>query len=273
MRTTIQPRLKMTPVHRSGSLRRLFAAPALVAVCALVSAISLPAQAPAPQSPQLNPVPVKKTVHSRKHSAATRVETPPVTPAPVAPPPPEKPNWPAFADAAPASVVWNSHGLSISAANSSLQQILKDVATVTGIKVDGFSADQRIFGAYGPGSARDVLSQLLQGSGYNVLMIGDMAPGTPRQIVLSARQNGGAQPQPRNNQSGNQEDNEQEEQIVQEPEPPQPQQPQIQPMQPRPGFPNGPMPRTPQQIMEEMQQRQQQIQQQQQQQQPTTPQF
>ncbi len=54
--------------------------------------------------------------------------------------------------------------------------------------------DQRIFGAYGPGPARDVLSQLLDGSGYNVLMIGDQGQGTPRRIVLSARPAGPAQP-------------------------------------------------------------------------------
>jgi hypothetical protein len=179
----------------------------------------------------------------------------------VVPPVAEKPNWPAFADAAEATVVWNNRGLSIDAANSSLQQILKDVSTATGIKVDGISSDQRIFGAYGPGRAADVLSQLLQGSGYNVLMIGDLAPGTPRQIILSTRQAGASQPQPRTNQSGNQEESEQEEPVIQEPE-----QPQIQPAQPRPGFPPGGPPRSPQQFREEMQQRQQQQQQQQEQQ-------
>ena len=48
-------------------------------------------------------------------------------------------------------------------------------------------ADERIFGTYGPGPARDVLSQLLDGSGYNVLMVGDRGAGTPRRIVLTIR--------------------------------------------------------------------------------------
>jgi len=209
-------------------------------------------------------MPTQRPLHPRKHSATHPAPVAePVAPVQVVPPPPEKPNWPAFAEPAQASVVWNSNGLSIDAANSSLQQILKDVSTATGIKVDGFGTDERIFGAYGPGNPGDVLSQLLQGSGYNVLMIGDLAPGTPRHIILSARQTGVSQPQPRNNQSGNQDENEQEEQVVQEPEPPQP---QTMPLEPRAGFPNGRSPRSSQEIMEEMQQRQQRMQQQQQQQ-------
>jgi len=35
--------------------------------------------------------------------------------------------------------------------------------------------------------ARDVLSELLDGSGYNVLMIGDQGQGTPRTLVLTAK--------------------------------------------------------------------------------------
>lgn len=64
---------------------------------------------------------------------------------------------------------------------------MEDVSAATGAKVEGLGADQRIFGAYGPGKAREVLSQLLDGTGYNVLMIGDQGEGTPRQIVLTTR--------------------------------------------------------------------------------------
>jgi len=195
------------------------------------------------------------------------------------PPPPPMPNWPVNDKPNPASVVWDATGLRIDASNSSLQQILSEVSTETGSKVEGMGADQRVYGDYGPGQARDVLSQLLQGSGYNVLLAGDIGQGAPREIVLSPRQSGS--PGAASTMSRTQLDP--DEDI---PEPPEEQpQPLIQPPQSlnpgRPGFgPNGPV-RTPQQVMEEMQQRQllqqqqmqqQQIQQQQIQQQQAAPQ-
>jgi hypothetical protein len=132
------------------------------------------------------------------------------------------------------------------------------VATATGASVEGLNSDQRIFGSYGPGPAREVLSLLLDGSGYNVVMIGDMGQGTPRQIMLSSQPKGPAPPVA-NNQNTADENNDAAEDQPQPPPPPPP--PTI-----RNGFNPGMPPRTPQQIMQEMQQRQQQIEQQQQQQ-------
>jgi hypothetical protein len=174
------------------------------------------------------------------------------------PPAPELPAWPANEKPAPATITWNSQGLRIDAANSSLAQILVDVDTVTGATVEGFDSDQRVFGAYGPGPARDVISQLLQGSGYNVMMIGDLGQGTPRKIMLTSRHGGGAQPAANSIPANNDEDADAD-------EPPQPQ-PQPTPPPFRPPFGPGGPPRTPQQ-MQELQRRQQQMMQQQRQQQ------
>jgi hypothetical protein len=123
--------------------------------------------------------------------------------------------------------------------------------------------DERVFGTYGPGAARDVLSQLLDGSGYNVLLIGDRGQGTPRRVVLSGRSGANGQAPPTKAQSApSDEDSEGDQQADQPAEQPQPE-------PPPPPLQNGPAPgvpvRTPQQILQEMQQRQQQIQQQQQQ--------
>jgi hypothetical protein len=165
---------------------------------------------------------------------------------------PELPKWPAFDHPVQASIVWDSQGLSIEANNSSLQQILKDVSTATGAKVDGFSSDERVFGAYGPGKPSDVLSQLLQGSGYNVIMVGDEAGGVPRQIQLSPRQTANAPPAAaRSVPNSTAEEEEPEEQPTPEEPPPN-----------RPGFQPGAPPHSPQQILQEMQQRQQRMQQQ-----------
>jgi hypothetical protein len=176
---------------------------------------------------------------------------------PAAPAAPELPKWPVNELPGQARVTWDSHGLSVDAANSSLQQILKDISTATGATVEGANGDERVFGAYGPGQARDVLSQLLLGAGYNVIMIGDLGQGAPRQILLSSRHSSDSQATPNRNGANNNDDDSSDNDVDEQPVQPQP------PM--RPGFPGGP-PRTPQQMMQErMQQRQQMIQQQQQQ--------
>jgi len=189
---------------------------------------------------------VSKAQHPRKHPQE-KAPMVAVQPVPVAAPEPEAPHWPANDTPTPATVTWDSHGLLVNATNSSLAQILHDISIATGTKVDGFSNDQRVFGSYGPGQARDILAQLLQGSGYNVLMIGDQGQGTPREILLSSR-NTVAPPNPNKaGAPGDEDDADVDEPVLQ---------PVAQPDQQRP---NGIPTRTPQQMMQEMQQRQQQM--------------
>jgi hypothetical protein len=156
------------------------------------------------------------------------------------------PKWPVNSDPAKPAVTWDSHGLRIDAANASLHQILDQVATATGAKVEGMGNDERVFGQYGPGEARDVLSQLLHGSGYNVLLIGDQGQGTPREIVLSARQSGGPTQNAVRTMTPVQDS--QDDEVVEQPEVPE---------QPPTNTP--PPPRSPQQVMQELLQRQQQM--------------
>ncbi len=187
-----------------------------------------------------------KAVFRRKHAAKPPVRQP-ATPAavvPATPPAPEMPLWPANEKATEATVRWDSQGLYITASNSSLHQILNDVAKATGATVEGLDTDRRIFGVYGPGKARDILSELLQGTNYNVLMVGDQGEGTPREIVLSSRNAAGAtavatKPAPNDDDDADVED--------------QPQ-PQVPPPF-SPGF--GPRGRTPLEVQQELQQRQQ----------------
>ena len=225
------------------------------------------AQAPANSSPA--PAAKKSPRHRARPAQAPAPEDPPPPPAPQ----PEPPKWPVNDAPNKPSVSWDSSGLKIQANNASLHAILNEVSADTGAKVEGMAADERVFGIYGPGTARDVLSQLLHGSSYNVLMIGDQGAGTPRQIVLSTRRSGGNQPQTNaamqpeqpdedvQDQSEDSEQSGQQPQIINRPMPMIPQGP--------PGVPPGPqgVPRTPQQVLQELQQRQQQIQDQQQQQQ------
>jgi hypothetical protein len=263
-------RLQQLPQAESQRVRRSSRRPgslftALLAVCAaaflIASALGVAQTNQAQNNPATSPStpPVHKHVHPRKKpAAATPAPQPAPTPAPVLPPPPD---WPTNDPPSAASVVYDSHGLLIVASNSSLAQILKDVSTDTGAKVEGLGTDprmtdQRIFGTYGPGPARDVLSQLLDGSGYNILMVGDRGQGTPRRIVLSAQ--GGSAPQNTANNAPTPASNDDTEAEQPAPEPEVEQSP---PPIPSPAAPPVPI-RTPQQIMQEIQQRQQQQQQQ-----------
>lgn len=184
----------------SGALpipRTCFAAFSLVFATLLLLSSALNAQAPAQSFPGNAPAhPAQHATrhrvrHTRKHTRAQRNAVAPKTAmpsgpaaAPIVPVAPKAPLWPANEQPRAAKIVWNSHGLRIEAANSSLDEILREVSLQTGIKVEGMDGDQRIFGVYGPGPAREVLNSLLDGCGYNILMVGDRGAGTPQRIVL-----------------------------------------------------------------------------------------
>ncbi len=87
----------------------------------------------------------------------------------------------------PATVIEQSGTLSVTAHNSSLAQILKQVSSKTGMQLEGLSGDERVFGSFGPGNPRDVLISLLDGTPYNIMMVGDLANGAPRQLVLTPK--------------------------------------------------------------------------------------
>lgn len=238
----------------------------LVVAAALLANQAIAAQQPQPASSSSAPMAKKSPSHRTRtaESQPAPAEQPVLTP-----PLPEPPHWPVNDSPNKPSVTWDATGLKIQANNSSLHDILNEVSTDTGAKVEGMGTDERVFGDYGPGTARDVVSQLLHGSSYNVLMIGDQGEGTPRQIVLSTRRSG-----PNPSQANRPTPQDQPDEDV----PDQPEVDEQPPMQPpmmngrppmQPQMQQGPpgAPRTPQQILQELQQRQQQMQDQQQQQQ------
>jgi hypothetical protein len=237
MRTDLQlnSQLSRGLLHARG-----FALLALL-VATLCGAMMLYAQAPKAAVTATKSVPAHKRSHPHKRPVVAKVQAPapPAAAAPATPPEPEAPKWPANEKPVPATVTWDSQGLRIDAANSSLSQILTDVSTATGAKVEGFDADQRVFGVFGPGPARDVLIQILQGSGYNIVLIGDQGQGTPRTILLSSRHAGSKTTPAANPAPAIEDDSDTEEQ-------PQPGQPPI-----RPGMLPGRPPLTPQQMQQQ----------------------
>ena len=220
----------------------------LLVMPAILASKNLPAQTHTPQS--TNPAQQQKTAAQPTPQAIAA--QPPASPPPISP-----------ADQPPnqARVSWGSRGLEIEASNSSLNQILRQIATDTGARVEGLTQDQRVFGTYGPGPGSDVLMKLLDGSGYNVLIIGGRDTGAPLEIVLSVRSPASPQTTANNqNRSSSK---------PREPEPPprnySPEPPRPEPI-PNP-YGNGDPPRDPLELMQEILQRQQKIDQQQQQQQ------
>src|ERR1700758_760018 len=144
-----------------GAHRRSAGAWALLTIAMLSGAGTLAAQdtpdmgafVPAPASKNAPAPSVKAVSHHKTSPAKAAVPDPVPDPAP-APPAPDPPKWPLNDAPSPAAVKWDSHGLQVDAPNSSLRQILDEVASTTGAKVEGLGPDERVFGEYGPGPAR-----------------------------------------------------------------------------------------------------------------------
>lgn len=167
--------------------------------------------------------------------------------------------------AEPAQVKLSAGKLSIQAKNSSLSDILHQLAKNTGMSIDGLTKDQRVFGIYGPADPREVLSELLDGAGYNVLMLGSTDSGAPRELQLSIRNNGPAAAGQPTVVAQQQQDEDQDD------TPPPPSYPPAGEVVPHPPVPtnqvspNGGV-KTPQQLLQELERMRRQQQQQQQQQ-------
>jgi hypothetical protein len=156
---------------------------------ALVAIVLLePEDFAALQNPQKGPPNPSRQSHSvRPHLAAgdtsqsrsnlssnvTRNSQPPVPPA-----------------VQPAAVTLNAGTLTIEANNSALSQILQDVSRQSGMIIQGTVKDVRVFGTYGPRNPQDILTQLLAGLGYNIVMVGTSRQGAPRELMLTSRLDG-----------------------------------------------------------------------------------
>jgi hypothetical protein len=188
--------------------------------------------------------------------------------------------------AVPPQVTYENNQLTIVAPNSTLADILRAVKKLTGAEIDVPAAPERVVTRLGPGPARDVVADLLNGSRFNYVLLGapDNLAALSR-VVLVAK-------------SGNQEiaPNPTPVAQMQQPPVPQPQQQQIfgQPgdaqaegeasdqqeenaapedngdqnaneadQQQQQQQQDNPQVKTPQQMLQEMQQRQMQLQQQQ----------
>lgn len=101
--------------------------------------------------------------------------------------------------ATPARVSFEDGLLAISAQNSTLGEILRDVHKLTGATIDipqGSGTNERVVTSLGPGAPRDVLSSLLNGSSFNYVMLGSSTdPGAVASIILTSKQQGPGGPE------------------------------------------------------------------------------
>jgi hypothetical protein len=87
--------------------------------------------------------------------------------------------------AQPAKITLKDGKLTIVANNSDLAQILKNLSDMNGMTVQGLSRSPRIFGVYGPGSSREVLTSMLASSGYNFIIVGGANDVAPLKVLLA----------------------------------------------------------------------------------------
>jgi hypothetical protein len=159
-------------MHSIGPIR--FILYSSLASAALLSAQSVP-------TPQLKPA-------ATVPAASTLPPTPPTTE-------PTVPLTPSQQQPKRAQVTAANGNLSVSADNSSLNQILRQISHDTGIKITGGVMDERVFGQYGPAAPDQILAELLDGTGSNMLFVkheGDAAP----ELILTPRQGGPTPPNP-----------------------------------------------------------------------------
>jgi hypothetical protein len=94
-----------------------------------------------------------------------------------------------------AQVTYANGTLSVSADNASLNQILRQIAADTGMKITGGVTEERVFGQYGPDDPAQVLAALLDGTGSNMILVHRDADA-PAELILTPRQGGPTPPNP-----------------------------------------------------------------------------
>lgn len=228
-----------------------------------------------------------KTTNKTK-AKAKKAQKPPLRPLASGPTGPVQPMPLDSMAPVPPQVSYQNSQLTIVAPNSTLGDILRAIRKQTGAEIEIPPATERVVTHLGPGPARDVIAELLNGSRFNYVLLGSPADDSVlTRVVLVAKSpqdnagsnnpaiseqpqagigphtgNPGARlPEPDAN-TANDDTDDAADQAAAEAE---------QQQQPTPGSPDQPAVKTPQQMLQEMQQRQLQMQQQQQQGQPNAP--
>src|SRR5208337_5382559 len=150
-----------------------------IALGLLLAAPLLLAQTPAQPAHSSAP-------HRKSHKAPTPLVLPPLPAGPLSQVPMDQ------IPATPAKVTYEGGLLTISAQNSTLGEILRDVRKLTGASIeipkDSTGASERVIAYLGPGAPRDVLAGLLNGSSFNYAILGSSSdPTAVSSVILMAK--------------------------------------------------------------------------------------
>src|SRR5579864_8862375 len=228
-----------------------------------------------------------ETTQSPRKTNKSKTKKPPLPPLPSGPTGPVQPMPLDSMAPVPPQVSYQNSQLTIVAPNSTLGDILRAVRKQTGAEIEIPPATERVVTHLGPGLAREVIAELLNGSRFNYVLLGSPADNSVlTRVVLVAKSpqdnaaannpaiaeqpqagvgphtgNPGARlPQPEANAANDDTDDAADQAAA-----------EAEQQQQQPSSSDQPAVKTPQQMLQEMQQRQLQLQQQQQQGQPNAP--
>ena len=148
---------------------------------------------PSSEAPAAPPKPQHKLQHKKSQKAPKPVVLPAMPGGPLRQLPMDQ------IPATPAKVSYEGGLLTISAQNSTMGEILRDVRKLTGASIDipphASAADERVITHIGPGTPRDVLVTLLNGSSFNYVMLGsDTDPAVVSNVILTSKTPPGGEP-------------------------------------------------------------------------------
>ena len=165
--------------------RRWIALGLLLATPVLLAQTSAPAAAVTP-APATTSTPAAAPTSTPQHKSARRAKAPkplvlpPLQSGPLSQLPMDQ------IPATPAKVSYEGGLLAISAHNSTLSEILRDVKKLTGASIEiPQGASERVVADLGPGAPRDVLALLLNGTSFNYVMLGSSSdPKAVSSVIL-----------------------------------------------------------------------------------------
>ena len=128
---------------------------------------------------------------AQRRAIKAKAKKPELPPLPSGPTGPVQPMPLDAIGAVPPQVTFENNQLTIVASNSTLADVLRAVRKTTGAEIDVPAAPERVVTHLGPGPARDVLADLLNGSRFNYVLLGAAGNDTAlTRVVLVAKTEG-----------------------------------------------------------------------------------